>query len=79
MCVACLLASSDPLTSYLIKPCASLTKEALLFTSFTDEEIKAQSGQETCPKPHSKKVGELRFEHRQPGSGPKYFITKLNV
>lgn len=48
-CVACMLASSDSVTCYLIKPHASPRKQALLFASFTHEEIKAQSGGETCP------------------------------
>lgn len=48
-CVACMKASSDSFTYYLVKPHASPVKQALFLALFTDEEIKTQSGQETCP------------------------------
>lgn len=52
-CVACVLAGSDSCEHvYLLSNKVSRQTYALgpIFASFTDEELKAQSSQETCPK-----------------------------
>lgn len=70
-----MLVSSDSFTTN--KASQQTYEVGFIIVSFAAEEIQAQSGQETCPKSYSKKVGEPRFEHRQSGSGPKYLITRL--